>query len=37
MLLDTNVVSEAMKAQPDAAVAAFLARQRLDILSFPAL
>ena len=37
MLLDTNVVSEAMKAQPHAAVAGFLARQHLAALFIPSL
>lgn len=37
MLLDTNVVSETMKAQPDAAVAGFLARQHLATLFIPSL
>lgn len=37
MLLDTNVVSETMKAQPDPAVSGFLARQRLDTLFVPSL
>lgn len=37
MLLDTNVVSELMKPQPDAGVAAFVDRQRLGELFVPSL
>ena len=37
ILLDTNVMSELIKPQPDPAVAAFLAVQPLEILFVPSL
>ncbi|MHB0710079.1 PIN domain-containing protein, partial [Roseomonas mucosa] len=37
ILLDTNVVSELMRASPDAAVRRFLAAQRLETLFLPSL